>query len=912
MASIGELLISIGADITALKEGMSKATSLMQKTQNDFESIGKNMKNALVGALTITGVVKFAEALNELAHKGDELNDVSDAFDRLGGTQGALDAATQATQGMVSQLDLMKAANDGLIKGIPDFNKNFGLIADLAARNSEALGVDMKGAITSVTDALQTFVTKGKTAGLAAFGVFVEKGESMVSVMEKVKAATERLAPVGDGGAAAFDRLSVAFDNFQAQMGRGVENSSTLVWALNQISQTLNDASLAFEYWFQTTDRAKYVNAKQELDSIKEKIEALQTPLEHVGTLFTMFFSGNNKDLQKQLEAQQKIIDDFNKNGIKPPKPVVNPAQANAAAAQAEAAAKKIKEAQAAWDKFRDDLKASGTEERLKSAISLGDEKDFRAALEKRTQELNDAYDKVLQEYKDKGIVISDDTAEHYRAIFISKGISPAMDEWDRQAKEVAKKAADEFTKNMSDALEVIGAFATPIFQAMLDGKKLKHEDYGKMTGKAAGKLLDPNNVGYGQFVDMAVQGIFKAFNKGDNAGTKARKELDKFFYGLFEASHLALVINGQLQQVNKLVFQGNNRGEGLFKDLPAAIAGAFVGVGTAFQQLQGIALKTGVNLGNVLANNIGGSLNNLGIMIRAIGYDAEKMGDAIMDAMLQGQLSFSQAQQAINGINLAMQKGIPDGIGKTAQAFDNLKAAGVTGGRVSTDAMRDLADELLEVNKNAKTLDELGANLIKQGKDAGEVKMVLDALKGAGIDSIKKLSEASDKQLLPALAKLQDMKFPFTEGAKSLDGVIKKLESIPKLTEKDLVFNVHTNMDKSTVAAKDGGVFTQAGIQMFAKGGIVSRATMFAHSGGLGVMGEAGAEAILPLTKVGGELGVRSVGGSGNGIIVQVHAPGAAPGMEHHITRAIQSMGQQVYERTISAVADLSRRGAL
>jgi phage-related minor tail protein len=59
------------------------------------------------------------------------------------------------------------------------------------------------------------------------------------------------------------------------------------------------------------------------------------------------------------------------------------------------------------------------------------------------------------------------------------------------------------------------------------------------------------------------------------------------------------------------------------------------------------------------------------------------------------------------------------------------------------------------------------------------------------------------------------------------------------------------------------GGVFSSGRVQAFAKGTVVSGATAFAMSGGLGVMGEAGPEAIMPLVRgADGKLGVASQGG--------------------------------------------------
>jgi phage-related minor tail protein len=63
-----------------------------------------------------------------------------------------------------------------------------------------------------------------------------------------------------------------------------------------------------------------------------------------------------------------------------------------------------------------------------------------------------------------------------------------------------------------------------------------------------------------------------------------------------------------------------------------------------------------------------------------------------------------------------------------------------------------------------------------------------------------------------------------------------------------------------------DGGVFGAGRVQPFAKGGIVSQATAFPMRGGTtGLMGEAGPEAILPLSRgPDGRLGVAAGGGGG------------------------------------------------
>jgi len=59
------------------------------------------------------------------------------------------------------------------------------------------------------------------------------------------------------------------------------------------------------------------------------------------------------------------------------------------------------------------------------------------------------------------------------------------------------------------------------------------------------------------------------------------------------------------------------------------------------------------------------------------------------------------------------------------------------------------------------------------------------------------------------------------------------------------------------------GGAFSQGRVMPFAQGGVVSQPTHFPMRGGVGLMGEAGPEAILPLARgADGRLGVQAGGG--------------------------------------------------
>ncbi len=80
--------------------------------------------------------------------------------------------------------------------------------------------------------------------------------------------------------------------------------------------------------------------------------------------------------------------------------------------------------------------------------------------------------------------------------------------------------------------------------------------------------------------------------------------------------------------------------------------------------------------------------------------------------------------------------------------------------------------------------------------------------------------------------------------------------------------------------AFANGASFSQGRVMPFAKGGVVSGPTQFPMRGGTGLMGEAGPEAIMPLTRgADGKLGVRAESGGGGPVtvVMNVSTPDAA-----------------------------------
>ncbi|MGY3285037.1 lambda family phage tail tape measure protein [Pseudomonas fulva] len=119
------------------------------------------------------------------------------------------------------------------------------------------------------------------------------------------------------------------------------------------------------------------------------------------------------------------------------------------------------------------------------------------------------------------------------------------------------------------------------------------------------------------------------------------------------------------------------------------------------------------------------------------------------------------------------------------------------------------------------------------------------------------------------------------------------------------------------------GGAWSN-GVQLFANGGaftnsIVSKPTAFGMAGGrMGVMGEAGDEAVMPLTRTaGGQLGVRAVGGGATSITLSapvslVMEDRSNEGMQLDQTLLQQNMQKQMQMAAEKAVADSWRPGGV
>jgi flagellar biosynthesis chaperone FliJ len=318
------------------------------------------------------------------------------------------------------------------------------------------------------------------------------------------------------------------------------------------------------------------------------------------------------------------------------------------------------------------------------------------------------------------------------------------------------------------------------------------------------------------KFGKLIFDGLNRVFGGRDAQG-KVRDSLDAFFGELLKDSPALINFEGRLKSIFDLDFLRDSDAfvDGSFDDLlqglSASAQATFSGLGIAFSQfVEGAADQSG-QLAAILANNLGGSLNNLQLLVQSTGKSFEDLRGIVIEAFLDGKLSADEALVSLSSIEQIAQKGIPGALGAVDQAFNNLVASGTKGGRAVIDALQDIGSEARELG--VKDFGAL-ASLIqeKTGASAEDVKKLFDALTASGITSIDQLEKATVDQLLPVISRLGQVEFPFAEAANEAQTLIEKVDNLPDRIEKKVIFNVETRTDRNSQALIDKGVIPSFG----------------------------------------------------------------------------------------------------
>ena len=146
--------------------------------------------------------------------------------------------------------------------------------------------------------------------------------------------------------------------------------------------------------------------------------------------------------------------------------------------------------------------------------------------------------------------------------------------------------------------------------------------------------------------------------------------------------------------------------------------------------------------------------------------------------------------------------------------------------------------------------------------------------------DSIKTVQESMADVVVKGIKGMEDALVTFvTTGKLSFRSLANSIiADMARIAIQQMITKPFTNFLDGLFGNADGNAFVDGKVEKYAYGGIVKKPTLFPMANGIGLMGEAGAEAILPLRRgSNGKLGVQSTGGGFGNIVVNVDASGSS-----------------------------------
>jgi hypothetical protein len=220
-----------------------------------------------VGALAYDAVKRLAGGLADLASRGVALAPVVTAFEQLTAAAGQsgeelLRLTRTATKGLITDLDIMAAANKALLLGLPVTADEFGVLAQAATALGKAMKLDAKQSL----DDFITALGRSSPMILDNLGLTVKLGEANAAYKQQLgivgreltdnekklafynaavdaaKRKTEELGGVQLTVADQFTRAKVAITNLTDAMGIAIARSPVMAELLGGIADEITTA----------------------------------------------------------------------------------------------------------------------------------------------------------------------------------------------------------------------------------------------------------------------------------------------------------------------------------------------------------------------------------------------------------------------------------------------------------------------------------------------------------------------------------------------------------------------------------------------------------------------------------------------------------------------------------------------
>jgi hypothetical protein len=336
------------------------------------------------------------------------------------------------------------------------------------------------------------------------------------------------------------------------------------------------------------------------------------------------------------------------------------------------------------------------------------------------------------------------------------------------------------------------------------------------------------------------------------------------------------------------------------FNKQSKGVKSTFSGLAEAIRQVLGITEDVGAQLAATLGENLKFNVDNARHLVQRLGLSFDDIKKKLVDVGLKGEKTWLEINTEIANVSEAFKPGLA-AVGDFTTAFDHLMTSGARGFE-AVQSIRDIGIEAAE--GQIKTFAELRAQLLKT-YDPATVDAFFQALAQRGVGSIQELIDLSDEKAGSIVGDMQALGAKFTDTGNHIGDSLSQNTS--STDENTAALRDNTRAQGGKVSEPDTSDDTGGEEQAFAKGGVV-------HGPTRGLMGENGPEAILPLTRRNGRLGVAMFGGiqgngGGGGYVIHVDARNAAPGVEKSVRSALLTSERRVMDAVGRSASRRSRR---
>lgn len=825
--AVQELKLKITVDKDGAVSGIQqvKAAEEDLKTQNK-SVIGSftELNSAIDLAQKGFGILKSAvQSAVQVINQGKTIDDVTIAFERLSAQAGAvsnvfLQELNRVTSDTIDNLTLMRLANEALQKGLT--TEEFSTAAAAARDLSDAFGTDLITELQSISRALETgnVQTLQNKLGIidleaaeknlaATLGI---KREELTKEQQVLAARTAILAAARDEAerglrseADAADLIAQTTKNYKDQ----VNQIKVVVATYPEIISALTEFR----------DLMKQINWKKLgeeiavfVSNVIKSFNVLASSVINAKDNFNMLLAWFDTKLPKALDIvsdRTKLLrDQFVALTVQAPKTAQGVKLLEDKFKQITA---EIRRVDAAFEEADDKTPFIGYQQSIEQVydelIELGEQLNrFRA----------EASAPIVTELEVRGAGVSGrpgggggvTTGGGGNPGFFQDMFGFTDAEWTAKMQQLGADLENALAQAIGDGL-----------RAAFDGGnsedwKQISKNFGRDVGSALGmSVAGPIGQAIGGYLgEKGGKLIFDTFNHifggGRSDETKARKAVESWFDTILKDLELKILKDGKLEDITDFSRMKGGFQQGWkeqYEMLTGDLNDFYDNLGKVFLQVTGQFKEIGDQIGFLIADNFGYSLNNLQLFFYKAGISIDEFRDTMIKAFLDGDISATEFNNTLFDMQQVFEDGIPGALGDTRQAFDNLVASGGRG-IASLDALRDIVFEGIEAG--AANFDDLRENLLASGVAADQVAILFAEFEELGIWGFEALTEGSDELLINLIANLENAGFQFGTLEENIDSLGARLDDLERGRDIDIQLNVTTNADARAARLIDAG----------------------------------------------------------------------------------------------------------